>query len=306
MYHPKKVSWSGIYPAITTQFNNRSELDLKAFSKNLKTQMSAGINGVVLAGSLGEASTLEQPERSQLLKSALEVAQNKIPVIMNIAEASTSKAIRYAELAQYGGADGIMLLPPMRYRATDRETEQFFRDVAQSTNLPIMLYNNPIDYQIQITFEMLENLAEFSNIQAIKESSRDVTNVVRIKNKFGDRFKVLCGVDTIALESLVLGADGWVAGLCNAFPTETMAIFNLVKDNKIEQARTVLKWFLPLLELDLSPQLVQNIKYCELQTNMGTGHVRKPRLPLSKNNAKQIDEMLKIALKNRLNISAIK
>ncbi|MCY4253664.1 MAG: dihydrodipicolinate synthase family protein [Flavobacteriaceae bacterium] len=303
MRKPIKIPWKGVYPAITTQFNPQSKLDLVAFSNNLKAQISAGIHGVVLGGSLGEASTLQQVEKTRLLKKALSICNNKIPVLVNIAESSTLNAIRAAELAQYGGADGLMLLPPMRYKATEHETVEFLKDVAQSTPLPIMLYNNPVDYKINISLDMLESLIEVPNIQAIKESSRDVTNVQRINARFGDRIHILCGVDTIALESMVLGAQGWVAGLCNAFPTETVALYELAKKNEIQKAQQLLSWFLPLLELDLSPQLVQNIKHCELTTQMGTGFVRKPRLPLSDDQKFEIDKILKKAMKKRPNIS---
>lgn len=303
MRKPINIPWKGVYPAITTQFNEHSKLDLKAFSNNLEAQISAGIHGVVLGGSLGEASTLQQVEKAHLLERALSICNNKIPVLVNIAESSTLGAIRSAELAQYGGADGLMLLPPMRYKSTESETVQFLKDVAQSTSLPIMLYNNPIDYRINISIEMLESLVEIPNIQAIKESSRDATNVLRIKNRIGDRIQILCGVDTIALESFVLGAQGWVAGLCNAFPKETVMLYQLAKKNEIQKARQLLGWFLPLLELDLSPQLVQNIKYCELKTQMGTGFVRKPRLSLSGEQITEIDKVLKKALNTLPNIS---
>ncbi|MCY4162241.1 MAG: dihydrodipicolinate synthase family protein [Flavobacteriaceae bacterium] len=303
MRKPIKILWRGVYPAITTQFSEHSKLDLVAFSKNLKAQISAGIHGVVLGGSLGEASTLLQVEKTRLLKKALSICNNKIPVLVNIAESSTSSAIRAAELAQYGGADGLMLLPPMRYKATELETVQYLKDVAQSTTLPIMLYNNPVDYRINISIDMLESLIEIPNVQAIKESSRDVTNVQRITNRLGSCIHILCGVDTIALESFVFGAQGWVAGLCNAFPAETVALYELVQKNEIQKAHQLLRWFLPLLELDLSPQLVQNIKYCELTTQMGTGFVRKPRLPLSDEKKSEIDEILKKALNERPNIS---
>lgn len=288
------VLWNGVYPAITTQFDNSSELDLNAYSKNLEAQLEAGIKGVVLAGSLGEASTLEASDKERLLKETLKIVGNQIPIIVNIAEQSTRGAIRSAELAECGGADGLMLLPPMRYYATSNETVQFFKDVAQSTSLPIMLYNNPVDYKIKITIKMLDRLIELENIQAIKESTRDVTNVRRIRNAFGDRIRVLCGVDTIVMESLIMGATGWVAGLCNAFPKESVALFNYTVTDEINRALSVFKWFLPLLELDLSPRLVQNIKYCEFLMGVGTGYVRKPRLPLSSSDKKAIEKMVKV------------
>jgi 4-hydroxy-tetrahydrodipicolinate synthase len=183
-------------------------------------------------------------------------------------------------LAQDWGADGLMLLPPMRYKADDRETTAFFKAVAQSTELPIMLYNNPVDYKIEITLDMFESLIEEKNITAVKESTRDVSNVTRLVNRFGDRLKILCGVDTLALEELVLGADGWVAGLVCAFPAETVRIFQLVKAGKIAEALSIYRWFLPLLELDLHPKLVQYIKLAEQEAGIGSEYVRAPRLTL--------------------------
>ena len=298
MLHDQEDLWDGVYPAITTQFDSKSELNLDAYAKNLGSQLEAGIDGVVLAGSLGEASTLDVSDKERLLKETLKIVDNKIPIIVNIAEQSTKGAIRSVELAEHGGADGLMLLPPMRYHATSNETVQFFKDVAQSTSLPIMLYNNPVDYKIEITIDMLDRLIDIGNIQAIKESTRDVTNVTRINNEFGDRIKVLCGVDTIIVESLAMGATGWVAGLCNAFPKESVALFNHTVTDNIDRALAILMWFLPLLELDLSPRLVQNIKYCEFLMGMGTGHVRKPRLPLSNSDKKAIENMVKVFKSN--------
>ena len=192
-----------------------------------------------------------------------------------------------------------MLLPPMRYKATDKETIIYFSEVAKSTSLPIMIYNNPIDYKIKVTLEMFSYLEKFKNINAVKESTRDITNVTRMINRFGDRFKILCGVDTIAMESLLMGASGWVAGLVDAFPEETVAIYTYCKNSEIEKARSIFRWFLPLLELDISPQLVQNIKLCELATGLGTGFVRPPRLPLEGNEFKRVQKIIKRGLENR-------
>ena len=272
--------WSGVYPALTTKFNNDNSLDIESFIKNLDFQIESGINGCVIAGSLGEASTLEQSEKNTLLKEAVNNFSNKLPIIMNIAEQSTSEAVKAAESAESLGANGIMMLPPMRYFADSRETIEFYKSVCQSTNLPIMTYNNPYDYKIEITLNMFEELLKFKNIQAVKESTRDVTNVTRLRNAFGNDLKILCGVDTLAFEELLLGADGWVAGLVDAFPEETVAIYRLVQQNKIEEARQIYRWFMPLLELDIHPKLVQNIKLAEVANGIGTEYVRPPRLPL--------------------------
>ena len=275
-----KPDWKGIYPALTTKFTDNYQLDLDTFIKNLNAQLEAGIHGCVIAGSLGEASTLNQDEKISLLNESVKNVDDKIPVIMNIAEQSTSDAVIAAQNAEENGADGLMMLPPMRYLSDDRETVEFYKSVATSCGLPIMLYNNPHDYKIEITIPMFEELLKLDTIQATKESTRDVTNVTRMRNAFGDDIKILCGVDTLALEELVLGADGWVAGLVDAFPRETVVIYELIKQNRIDEAREIYRWFMPLLELDIHPKLVQNIKLAEVATGIGTENVRPPRLPL--------------------------
>ncbi|MFD2101563.1 dihydrodipicolinate synthase family protein [Flagellimonas iocasae] len=274
------INWEGVMPAVTTKFTSEDKLDLAMFEKNIKAQIDAGVHGIILGGTLGEASTLEKEEKEILIKTSLSLVEGKIPVIINIAEQSTKEAIAVAQHAEKVGAQGLMILPPMRYKATDFETVTYFKSIANSTSLPIMIYNNPVDYKIEVTLDMLEDLMECENIQAVKESTRDITNILRVKSRFGDRLKVFTGVDTLGLESLVIGADGWVAGLVCAFPAETVAIYELVKAGKITEALEIYKWFMPLLELDISPQLVQNIKLAEVATGIGTENVRAPRLPL--------------------------
>ena len=295
----KKFKWEGVMPAITTQFDVKGNLDLDTFKINLSHQINAGVNGIILGGTLGEASTLTNQEKQQLLAVTLVEVNGKIPVIMNIAEQATIEAIRLAQKAESEGADGLMLLPPMRYKATDEETVTYFSTIANATNLPIMIYNNPIDYKIEVTLEMFAALESNKNITAVKESTRDITNITRMINRFGDRFQILCGVDTIAMEALLMGANGWVAGLVDAFPEETVAIYSYCKQGELEKARSIFSWFLPLLELDISPQLVQNIKLCELATGMGTGHVRPPRLPLKGAELERVRSIIKTALDNR-------
>ncbi|MFL2613334.1 MAG: dihydrodipicolinate synthase family protein [Flavobacteriaceae bacterium] len=295
----KKFKWEGVMPAITTQFDVKGNLDLDTFKINLSHQINAGVNGIILGGTLGEASTLTNQEKQQLLAVTLGEVNGKIPVIMNIAEQATIEAIRLAQKAESEGADGLMLLPPMRYKATDEETVTYFSTIANATKLPIMIYNNPVDYKIEVTLEMFAALESYKNITAVKESTRDITNITRMINRFGDRFQILCGVDTIAMEALLMGANGWVAGLVDAFPRETVAIYSYCKQGELEKARSIFSWFLPLLELDISPQLVQNIKLCELATGMGTGHVRPPRLPLKGAELERVRSIIKTALDNR-------
>jgi 4-hydroxy-tetrahydrodipicolinate synthase len=274
------IEWKGVFPALTTKFTKDDQLDLPLFEKNLNEQLEAGVNGVILGGTLGEASVLSTDEKEILVKFAIQKVAGKVPVIINIAEGSTREAIQQAKYAKEWGAQGIMMLPPMRYKTDHRETVTYFKTVADSTDLPIMIYNNPVDYKIDVTLDMFAELAACENIQAIKESTRDITNVTRLINRFADRFKILCGVDTLAMEELVMGADGWVAGLVCAFPRETVAIYRLVKAGHIEEAKKIYRWFMPLLELDIHPKLVQYIKLAEQQAGNGSEAVRAPRLTL--------------------------
>lgn len=300
-----KINWEGIYPAITTQFHKDGSLDLELFKKNLKYQMDAGIQGVIIGGSLGEASTLFPDEKLILVHTALSVTDGSIPVLLNIAEQSTKQALNMAEKAKQEGAAGLMMLPPLNYRSTNAETVAYFRTVAASTSLPILVYNNPVDYKIEITPDMFEELIQHDNIQAVKDSTRDVSNVTRLINRFGKRIKILCGVDTLALESLCLGADGWVGGLVNAFPEETLAVYDLCKNGRMDEAVALYRWFLPLLELDVSPQLVQNIKMAEAAVGVGSENVRPPRMPLEGSERVRVQRIIDESLKNKPVIPAL-
>ncbi|GAB2566154.1 dihydrodipicolinate synthase family protein [Spirosoma areae] len=293
------VQWEGVYPALLTPFTANDQLDLPLFEKNLLAQLDAGIHGFIIGGSLGEASTLLQEEKMELLASALAISDKKVPVLINIAEQATRQAIVVARLAEASGADGLMLLPPMRYPADARETVAFFKAVAESTSLPIMIYNNPFDYKIMTTVAMFEELAELPNIQAVKESTRDLTNITRMRNAFGNRFSLMGGVDTLALEALLLGCDGWVGGLVDAFPQETVAIYELAKAGQLAEALAVYRWFMPLLELDIHPKLVQYIKLAATATGIGSEHVRAPRLPLIGAEREQVLQVIQTALANR-------
>ena len=274
------VQWQGVYPALTTKFTADDKLDLPLFEKNLRAQLDAGVDGIILGGTLGESSVLSNEEKFDLVKFTVDKVAGKVPVVMNIAEGSTREAVKLASEAEKCGAKGLMMLPPMRYKSDHRETVAYFKAVAESSSLPIMIYNNPIDYKIEVTLDMFGELAGNKNIRAVKESTRDVSNVTRMINRFGDRFKILCGVDTIAMEELMLGADGWVAGLVCAFPKETVAVYKLTKANRIAEALKIYRWFLPLLELDIHPKLVQYIKLAEQEVGLGSETVRAPRLTI--------------------------
>ncbi|MEL1239576.1 dihydrodipicolinate synthase family protein [Flavobacterium flavipallidum] len=294
-----KVNWSGVMPAVTTKFTADDKLDFNMFEVNLKAQLEAGVSGIILGGTLGEASTLLEEEKTQLVRETVRMVDGKVPVIMNIAEQTTRAAILAANKAEEDGAIGLMMLPPMRYKATDHETVTYFSEVAKSTSLPIMIYNNPVDYKIEVTLDMFEEMLKYDNIQAVKESTRDISNVTRIINRFGSRLKILSGVDTLALESLFMGSDGWVSGLVDAFPRETVAVYKLAKAKRYDEALAIYRWFLPLLELDINSLLVQNIKLAEVYTNIGTEFVRAPRLPLQGDERARVIAIIENALKTR-------
>ena len=291
--------WLGVYPAMLTPFKADDTIDFDMFTHNLNAQLDAGIDGVVMGGSLGEASTLLNEEKTVLLQHCKKTMNRPVPAIVTIAEQSTKAAIGVAQNAEKNGADGLMILPPMRYKADDRETVQYFKTIAANTGLPIMIYNNPYDYKIEVTIDMFEELSAIDSIVSIKESTRDVSNVTRLKNAFGNRYKILCGVDTLALEELALGCDGWVGGLVDAFPAETVAVFRLMKAGRYAEALEIYRWFLPVLELDIHPKLVQYIKLAAAQTGLGTEYVRAPRLTIEGEERKTVLATIRRAIETR-------
>ena len=293
------MNWKGVFPAVTTKFHADGSLDMDLFFKNIDFQLAAGVHGIILGGTLGESSVLSQEEKITLTRETVNYVNGRVPVVLNIAEGATQDALFWAKKAEKLGASGLMILPPMRYAADAREVVAYFKAVANSTKLPMMIYNNPVDYKTLVTLDMFAELADCHNIQAIKESTRDISNVTRMINRFGDRFQLLCGVDTLALEELLMGAVGWVAGLVCAFQKETVVIYNLVQEGKIEEARKIYRWFLPLLELDIHPKLVQYIKLAEQHCGIGSEHVRAPRLTLIGEERVRIEKIITDGIKNR-------
>ena len=295
----KTELWRGVYPALLTPFTAEGTIDYEMFKKNFLAQVDAGVSGVIIAGSLGETSTLSTREKYDLLVFAKQHMPLHVPVILNIAEQTTVEAVSAAKEAERLGADGLMLLPPMRYRASDREVVEYFKTVAAATSLSIMIYNNPVDYAIQVTVDMFEQLEACANIDAVKESTRDLTNITRMINRFGDRFKILGGVDTIALESQLVGAHGSVAGLVDAFPRETVAIYRLAQAGRLEEALAIYRWFMPLLELDIHPRLVQYIKLAATAEGLSNEYVRAPRLPLEGEERARVQKIINDAIATR-------
>lgn len=275
-----KPSWIGVYPAVTTKFFEDETLDLKMFMYNIDEQIKAGVHGIIICGSLGENSTLTYDEKLTLLTAAREVIADRVPLVIGVAENSTRVAVNFVKEAEQAGADGIMLLPPMCYPSDDRETLHFMHTVADATDLPYMVYNNPVAYKTFVSIPMFKDLAQNAHFESMKESTGDVRYMTDIINELGGRFKIMSGVDDLALESLLMGADGWIAGLVDAFPRETVVIYELAKQGRIAEAREIYRWFFPLLHLDVSTKFVQNIKLAEVATGLGTEYVRQPRLPL--------------------------
>ena len=294
-----KPSWKGVYPAVTTNFFEDQSLDLKTFKFNIEEQINAGVHGIIICGSLGENGTLSTDEKMQLLSAAKETINGRVPLIMTVAECITSEAISFVKNSAQNGADGFMMLPPMRYEADEREILHYLNKVADATDLPVMAYNNPVAYKNFISIPMFHELAKNEHFEAMKESTGDVRYMTDIINEFGDRFKILSGVDDLAFESLVMGADGWVAGLVCGFPRETVVIYELVQQGRIQEAREIYRWFFPLLHLDIGNKFVQNIKLAEVATGLGTEMVREPRLPLVGAEREAVLKTIEKALKNR-------
>lgn len=294
-----KPTWQGVYPAVTTKFFENEDLDLPTFAHNIEAQIKAGVHGIIICGSLGENSTLTFDEKLTLLSTAKTTIDNRVPLIICVAENITKVAIDFARQAAQVGADGFMLLPPMRYPSDDRETLYYMHTVADATDLPVMIYNNPLAYKTFISTTMFHDLAQNPHFESMKESTGDIRYMTDIINEFGNRFKILSGVDDLALESLLMGADGWVAGLVDAFPRETVVIYELVQQGRIEEARAIYRWFFPLLHLDVSTKFVQNIKLAEVATGLGTAYVRQPRLPLIGAERERVLKIINDALANR-------
>ena len=295
--------WHGVYSAITTKLTAAEEVDLAAVRADVEFQIEARVHGIVVCGSLGEASTLTADEKIDILRAAKDAARGRAPVVLTVSEDSTRAAVGIAERAEAAGADGLMVLPAMRYVSTPRETIAHFRAMAKASDLDIMVYNNPVAYQIDITPEMFVELADEPKFVAIKESSGDVRRITDLHNAVGDRYAIFTGVDDLAMESLMLGAVGWVAGLVCAFPKETVAIYELMRAGRIAEAREVYRWFMPLLHLDVSNRFVQNIKLVEHMVRGTATTVRAPRLELQGEELARVREIVSTALAARPDVS---
>jgi 4-hydroxy-tetrahydrodipicolinate synthase len=273
-------NWQGVFPAVTTRFNADQTLDRDGTAAGIRHQLDAGVDGIIVCGSLGEASTLLADEKLEVAAIAREVCAGRVPVLLTVAEDSTRAACTLARDAARQGIDGLMVLHGLRYLSDEVETVAHLRAVADAGGVPLMIYNNPIAYGVDVGVSALAELARDPLFVAVKESSGDIRRVTEIRRELGDRYRVFCGVDNLALEALMMGADGWVAGLCCAFPRETVAIHRAWREQRFDDALSIYRWFAPLLALDVSTKLVQNIKLAEAMVGVGTEHVRLPRLPL--------------------------
>jgi 1-pyrroline-4-hydroxy-2-carboxylate deaminase len=296
--------WVGVFPATTTQFARDERLDVRGTQQVVDALITDGVNGIICMGTVGENCSLTGEEKRTVLTAVKEVTRGRVPVLTGVAEYTTALAVGYARDAEKIGADGLMVLPAMVYKSNRRETIRHFRTVAQATRLPIMVYNNPVSYGVDVTVEMFSELADLKNIVAIKESSEDTRRLTDLRNEFGDRFTLFAGVDDVALESLMLGAQGWVSGLTNAFPRESVALFALARAGRYEEALSIYRWFMPLLHLDTIPTLVQCIKLAEQLMGRGSEMVRAPRLCLEGEERAHVERLVSEAKATRPKLPA--
>ena len=297
--------WRGVFPAVTTKFSEDGELDKREMARCFALQIDAGVDGLIVCGSLGEAMTLEPEEKLQILEIAKAAAGEK-PVLMTVCESATRRAERMAKAAADAGADGFMILPGVPYRSRPAETIAHIRAVIAAGGRPAMIYNNPVAYGVDVTADMFEELAKDDLVVAMKESTDDIRRVTEILTRFGERYDVFTGVDNLALESLMMGAHGWVAGLVVAFPKETVAVWRLAREGRFDEAREIYRWFRPLLDLDVSTNLVQNIKLAEALAIGSNDRVRLPRLPLDGAERQRVTAVIEAALANRPDLSAFR
>ncbi|HYG77460.1 MAG TPA: dihydrodipicolinate synthase family protein [Planctomycetota bacterium] len=298
------VNWKGVFPAVTTQFKKDQSLDLDGTARHIDALIGSGVTGLVMLGSLGENAALEPEEKRRVMQAAIKAAAGRVPVLSGIAECSTAAACRYARDMELLGANGLMVLPAMVYKSDARETIAHFRAVANASDLPIICYNNPLAYGVDITPEMFAELADQKTLVAIKESSGNVRRITDIINLVGKRYILFTGVDDLALESILLGADGWIAGVGLAFPRENQHLWDLAAAGEWEKARELYRWYMPLLHLDIPLKFVQYIKLAIQECGLGSEWVRAPRLPLIGPEREEILRIIRRGIETRPNIPA--
>ena len=299
-----EIDWRGVFPAATTQFDSDETLNLEGTAAHLERLIEGGVHGLIVLGTVGECTVLDDREKRAVLEAAVETAAGRVPVLSGVAENSTAAACRFAGDAEKLGADGLMVLPAMVYKSDARETMVHFRAVARASSLPVMCYNNPVSYGVDITPKMFAELADEPTLIAIKESSDDVRRITDLINRVGDRYILFCGVDDLALEAAMLGAVGWVAGLVNAFPEESVRLWTLAREGRWEEARSLYRWFTPVLHLDCHVKLVQYIKLAQAICGLGSETTRAPRLFLEGEERAQVTATVQQALDARAKLAA--
>src|SRR5882757_6009922 len=299
MATPISCNWSGVFPAATTQFDESFNVDIAATKGVQAALIRDGVHGMIALGTVGENNSLNADEKRAVLKAAVETSAGKVPIITGVSEFTTPNAVAYARDAEHLGADGLMVLPAMVYVPKPAELEYHFKTVAAATSLPIMLYNNPPSYRVNIDMGTLERLAGVPNIVAIKESAPDTRRFTDIINAFGERFVLFAGLDDVAFEALTLGAKGWVSGLTNAFPVESLSFYEALRKGDLERALRIYRWFMPLLHLDAEHDLVQSIKLAEQIMGRGSERVRPPRLSLAGERRAQVTALVERARSTR-------
>ena len=294
-----RIGWTGVFPAVTTQFHDDYSLDIDATAKVIEGLIRDGVSGLIICGSVGENTSLERSEKIAIMEAAKSVAKGRVPVLCGIAEFTTDFAVKTAKEAERVGLDGVMVMPALVYSSKPHETAAHFRTVAKSTSLPVMLYNNPPIYKNDVTPDILVTLADVENVVCFKDSSGDTRRFIDTRNMVGDRFVLFAGLDDVLVESVAMGAVGWVSGMSNAFPTEGETLFRLARDGRFAEAMPLYEWFMPLLHLDARPDLVQCIKYCEHLMGRGSALTRPPRLALLDHEKAEIDAIVKKAVAER-------
>lgn len=297
------INWQGVYPAVTTQYFDDLEIDFDATQRMVDELIKEGVDGIIALGTVGENCSHTKAEKQAILLSVKEAVAGRVPVISGVAETTTQFAVEFSQYCEQIGIDGLMVLPGMVYRSTEEEAIHHYQQVARNCNLPIMIYNNPVTYGVDVSLDAMEILAEEANIVSVKEATEDTRRISELYSRFGDRFVIFGGVDDIALESVMLGATGWISGLTNVFPQESIAIFKLAQLGRFDEAREIWRWFLPLLRLDTVPTLVQCIKYCEHLAGRGSEVTRPPRLPLSGQQRETVTELYNQAMATRIDLS---
>ena len=295
--------WRGVFPAVTTKFKDNEDLDYAEMEKHYAFQIDSGVHGLVTCGSLGEASTLSFDEKLEVAKIALQVADKRLPVLVNVSETRTSNALRFVQQAADMGVQGFMVMPSVLYAADAREAKDNLRAIAKAAQLPIMVYNNPVTYKVDLTPEDFLDLADCEWLVAIKESTDNIRRITDLRNVLGDRYQLFMGVDDLSFEGLAVGADGLLAGLVVAFPRETVALYNLMQAKRYDEALKLYQWFMPLLHLDVSNKLVQNLKLVETLVGVGNENVRRPRQPLVGAERERVTAIVQKALATRPDVS---